>query len=217
MTRNLPPTASQAELDEDGRLFAPSAARNQGPLVDVITAIAPKTGRALELASGTGQHIPAFAAACPGLIWVPTDVDAERLASISAYVQEAQLDNLSFPIRLDATQKGWSATTGEVDLIVLVNLLHLISLGEAQTVVSEICQALAPNGRAVIYGPFKRDGVLTSQGDQQFHASLIAADPQIGYKEESDMLEWCAQGRAPVLEVIDMPANNLAFVCVKPE
>jgi cyclopropane fatty-acyl-phospholipid synthase-like methyltransferase len=217
MIRKLPPTASVAELQEDGRLFAPSAANNEGPILSVLTRIAPKTGRALELASGTGQHIAAFARSCPGLIWVPTDVDEARLASISAYVQEAQLTNLGWPIRLDATQEGWAETTGPLDQIVLINLLHLISDTEARRVVDGIAAALAPGGKALIYGPFKRSGALTSEGDERFDASLREADPQIGYKDDRDVIDWLGKAGAPVVETIEMPANNLAIVCVKPE
>lgn len=215
MTRTLPPSASQAEMREDGRLFAPSAARNEEPLVQVLRKFAPKTGRALELASGTGQHVVAFARACPGLIWVPTDVDQARLASISAHVSEAQLENLSFPVPLDAIKPGWSASTGAVDVIVLVNLLHLISQSEARTVVSEIGAALASGGHAMIYGPFFRSGAVTSEGDARFHAALQEADAQIGYKDDRDVIDWLEAAGAQVTDVIEMPANNLALVCEK--
>jgi len=217
MTRPLPPTASIAEMDEDGRLFAPSAARNRDVLASVVQRFAPAQGRALELASGTGQHVVAFASACPNLIWVPTEIDPERRASISAYVQEAQLTNLSFPVHLDAAAPGWSATTGAVDFIVLVNLLHLISAPEAETVIQETCAALAPRGRALFYGPFTRGGALTSEGDARFHASLCEADPAIGYKDDADVARWFEQAGAPVTQIIEMPANNLVFVCEKPE
>jgi len=217
MTGKLPPTASFAQLQEDGRLFAPSAARNQDALVSVLAQIAPKRGRALELASGTGQHIVAFARACPGLIWVPTDVDEVRRASISAYVQGAQLTNLGWPIALNAAEPGWPAKTGPLDLVVLVNLLHLIPQAAVRSVLTETGKALTTGGVALLYGPFKRGGQLTSEGDQRFDAELREADPAIGYKDDRDMLEWCKDAGMTVSEMIEMPANNLAFVCVKDE
>ena len=60
------------------------------------------------------------------------------------------------------------------DLIVLVNLLHLISEGEARTLIREAATALAPGGRFLVYGPFMRAGELISEGDRAFHASLTA-------------------------------------------
>lgn len=217
MSRSLPPTAGFAEALEDGRLFAPSAARNQDPITQVLRQIAPKRGRALEIASGTGQHIIAFAQACPGLIWVPTDVDVQRLASIQTYVRNAQLSNLSPPLKLDATAPGWSHKAGPVDLIVLVNLLHLISDTQARTVVHEICSALAPGATALIYGPFLRDGETISDADAQFHATLREADPKIGYKDARHVIDWAAEAGAPAIRQIEMPANNIAFILSKPE
>lgn len=217
MTRALPETASIADAQPDGRLVAPSAANNMGPICSVLKDIAPKSGRAVELASGTGQHCVAFANSCPNLTWVPTDIDADRLASIGIYVSEAQLPNLTLPVRLDATQIGWSETTGNLDLIVLVNLLHLISEDEAQVAVREAAQALAPNGVFLLYGPFMRGGELTSQGDERFHESLVSTDPEIGYKDDFDVIDWAMDAGLDVAHVLEMPANNLSLVFRKPE
>lgn len=217
MNRPLPPTASTVEPEEDGRLFAPSAAKNAAAICHVLRDVAPRAGRAVELASGTGQHCVSFARSCPGLTWVPTDIDAERLASIAIYVSEAQLENLTLPVRLNAVQKGWSKTTGPLDLIVLVNLLHLVSQGEAQTLIQEAAQALAPNGVFVIYGPFMRGGVLTSKGDERFHESLVSTDPQIGYKDDFDVIDWALDAGLDMAHVLEMPANNLSLVLRKPE
>jgi hypothetical protein len=98
---------------------------------------------------------------------------------------------------------------------VLVNLLHLISSPAAERTLTEIIQALAPGGRAVIYGPFKRDGALTSAGDSRFDAELRAADPTIGYKDSAAIQRWIAAAGASLVEIAQMPANNLAFVIEK--
>ncbi|MBZ0122847.1 MAG: DUF938 domain-containing protein, partial [Roseovarius sp.] len=174
------------------------------------------SGRALELASGTGEHVLAFAAAFPGLVWQPSDVAPERLASIDAWAATRSLPNLRGAVRLDATAPGWGRTHAGHDLIVLVNLLHLVSETEARTLVAELPAALAPGGLCAIYGPFLRGGTATSDGDARFHAALRAADPQVGYKNDADVVDWLrAAGLRPV-EVARMPANNLAFVSQRP-
>ncbi|HSG57817.1 MAG TPA: DUF938 domain-containing protein, partial [Paracoccaceae bacterium] len=179
---NLPDTASVAHPSDDGRMFAPSAARNAADIATLVADHAPATGRALEIASGTGEHAVVFARAMPGLDWQPTDIDAARRASVNAHAAVAGLPNLRPAIPLDATAAGWGAAHAGQDLIVLVNLLHLISVFEAKTLIAEVAQALAPGGRFVLYGPFLRDGQTTSEGDTAFHASLRAQDPEIGYK-----------------------------------
>ena len=62
---SLPDTPSLATPAPDGRMFAPSAARNIGPICDVVAQHAPDTGPALEIASGTGEHIAALAQRLP--------------------------------------------------------------------------------------------------------------------------------------------------------
>ena len=52
----LPDTASVANSQGDGGLLSPSAERNSAPIIGLIKRIAPETGEALEIASGTGQH-----------------------------------------------------------------------------------------------------------------------------------------------------------------
>jgi hypothetical protein len=193
----------------DRRMQAPSAGRNAGPILDVLRAHAPARGRALELAAGTGEHAVAFSRAFPGLAWQPTDLDPERLASIEAWRQAEGPDNLLPPRALDAAHAGWAAAEGPADMILLVNLLHLISDTEAEAVLTGIVQALGPGGTGFFYGPFLRDGDATSPGDAAFHASLRAQDPAIGYKD----LAWVIARLRPLsTTIVEMPANNLMVI-----
>jgi SAM-dependent methyltransferase len=213
---NLPDTASVAHPSDDGRMFAPSAARNAADIAALVADHAPASGRALEIASGTGEHAVTFARAMPGLEWQPTDIDAARRASVDAHAAMAGLSNLRPAIALDATAPGWGADHPGQDLIVLVNLLHLISEAEAKTLIAEVAQALAPGGRFILYGPFLRDGQTTSEGDTAFHASLRAQDPDIGYKDDWDVIDWLHSHWLELVQVVEMPANNLAFVARRP-
>lgn len=216
MTRALPPTASVAEPQEGAKLHAPAAARNAAALVDVLRAHGPATGRALEIASGTGQHAVAFASALPGLQWHPTEIDAPRRASIDAHLAEAGVTNAAPAAALDACAPGWGAKAAPFDLIVLVNLLHLISETEVRRLLTEVGKALGPGGSFVVYGPFKRDGALTSEGDLRFDAELRGADPLIGYKDDLDMGRWLGDAGLTLSGTVDMPANNLVFIARKP-
>lgn len=193
----------------DARLSAPSALRNRDLIAAHLVRLAPVRGRALEIASGTGEHVVVFAAVMPGLVWQPTDPDAARRASIAAWAEDSGRPNILPPLPLDAARPGWSADHAPAELIVLVNLLHLISTPEAATVLTEVAAALAPEGIFALYGPFLRDGAATSDGDAAFDASLRAQDPAIGYK---DVVWTGAQLVAAGLrhvKTVEMPANNL--------
>lgn len=213
---NLPDSASVAVPEADGRLNAPSAERNADPIRDLLRHHAPKAGRALELASGTGQHVVHFAAALPDLDWQPSELDAPRRASIDAWAAQADLANLRPAIELDVTAPGWGAAHPGNDLILLVNLLHLISETEARVLIEEAAQALAPGGRFIIYGPFLRDGAATSEGDARFHSSLRNQDPEIGYKDDFDVIDWLHAAGLDLVDVVEMPANNLSLVTMRP-
>jgi len=210
--RSVPGQASVAEATDGGKLFAPAAARNLAPLLEVVEAQAPAQGRALEIASGTGQHIVGYARALPGLDWQPSDIDPGRRASIDAHVAEAGLTNVATAAPLDATSPGWGALIGPFDLIVLANLLHLISAGEVRTVLTEAAMALSRTGCMVIYGPFARDGQLVSEGDRSFHAALTAHDPDIGYKDVAQVAKWAAEAGLTLAAPVEMPANNLCLI-----
>jgi SAM-dependent methyltransferase len=207
------PDAPGADGSADTSLSAPSALRNRDLIAAELVRLAPASGRALEIASGTGEHVIRFAAAMPALTWQPTDPDPVRRASIAAWSAEAGLSNIRPPRDLDAARPGWAAEEPfPTDLVVLVNLLHLISGPEAETVLTEIASVLAPGGIFVLYGPFLRDGEATSDGDAAFHASLKAQDPAIGYKEVIDTCALLVDAGLAHVETVAMPANNLLLV-----
>ncbi len=215
MPPKLPPTASLAHQGEGARLIAPSAERNVGPICDLLDAVAPRDGTALELASGTGQHVARYAARLPGLHWQPSELAPDRRASIDAHAADSGLDNIAPAIALDAAVPGWGQQHGGKALVVLSNLLHLISDDDVRTVISEAAKALANGGLLVIYGPFMRGGELISDGDVGFHASLTAANPKIGYKDDFDVMDLMQGAGLEMVDVVEMPANNLGLVAKK--
>ena len=215
--QNLPDTASVANYESNGRLNAPSAARNAAPIVELVRKTAIKSGNALEIASGTGQHIVKLASVLPHLSWQPSDVDEARIKSIRSWSDDEHLTNLKPPCLLDATVEGWAAEHRDQDLILLVNLLHLISTKETIILVEEMSKALVSKGLSIIYGPFMRSGKLTSKSDMEFHQSLINTDPGLGYKNDIDMLNLFGEAGLTHLSTENMPANNLAFILQNPK
>jgi len=196
--------------------FSPSAARNTEPILKAMRPLLPASGRALELASGTGQHIVAFAEAFPGLDWTPSDPDTTARASIAAHVAEAGLANLHAPLDLDVTDPAWpEAVDAGLDVMVAVNLLHISPWTATLGLLSGAGRLLAPEGRLVVYGPFSRGGDYLSQSNVQFDASLRYRDPSWGLRDVDDVAAAARAEGLALSEVIAMPANNLMLMLTR--
>jgi SAM-dependent methyltransferase len=196
--------------------FSPSAARNNEPIVAAMRPRLPASGRALEVASGTGQHIVAFAEAFPGVDWTPSDPDPAARASIAAHVAEAGLANLHPPLDLDVTDPAWpESVAAGLDVMVAVNLLHISPWEATLGLLTGAGRLLAPHGRLVIYGPFSRGGDYLSQSNVQFDASLRQRDPGWGLRDVDDVADAARAEGVDLAEVMKMPANNLMLVLVR--
>lgn len=198
--------------EEEGRMFAPAAGRNRDAIEAVLIEHLPKAGNVLEIASGTGQHISHFAQKFANLNWQPSDIDADRRASVDAWGRHLNLENLAAARHVDVGVKGWAGELNRVDFIMMVNLLHLISQADMVNFMRGAVDLLCKDGRVFIYGPFMRDGVLTSRGDEKFHADLQARNPLIGYKNIEDVVDNLVGFGLEVKARIEMPANNIALV-----
>jgi len=197
------------------RLSAPSAARNIAPILEALAPYVSEHGVALEIASGTGEHAVAFAQRFPGIVWQPTDVDVDRLASVDAWRAHFGLRNMRVAQQLDATTAEWQV--GPYSLVVTINLLHLISRPAAKAVVAGVARSLNDGGHWFLYGPFRSDGDFRSEGDRSFHTSLSGHDPEIGYKDIETVERWAVEQDLERVALIEMPANNLALVLRKPQ
>lgn len=204
------------DLSGGVKRHAPSAARNMEPIAAVLTRHLPATGQILEIASGTGQHICNYSIRFPGLKWQPSDMNPDNIATITAWAESSGATNLHPPIILDATSQGWSKQWGEQDAILLINLLHLISNPETEALLDEVNRALAPGGRFMLYGPFRRGSAFASDGDKAFDAALRAQDPLIGYKDIEMIATRLADTGLSILDRIEMPASNIMMVAQRP-
>ncbi|SDZ05111.1 Protein of unknown function [Jannaschia faecimaris] len=214
MIRRVQTSSVAPVADVDGRMTAPAAERNRDAILKVLLPKLPRVGGVLEVASGTGQHIAALAAHRPDLVFHPSDPDPERRASIDAHCRG--LPNVAEAGDIHAGQPGW-AIQDAADMVLVVNLLHLISDAEMAVFLDEAAKALAPGGLLAIYGPFLRDDRATSEGDRAFDTSLRAQDPAIGYKDIAVLRQVLGVLDLSV-EVVEMPANNLMVLArLKPQ
>src|SRR5262245_44646275 len=93
----------------DGRLNFPATHRNRGPIWAVLAPLlAGRRGDVLELGSGSGQHSIAFAEQSPDIVWWPSDLAPDHLASIDAWRAHANLANLRPARRVDLGDANWT-------------------------------------------------------------------------------------------------------------
>jgi len=211
MTRHI---IQQTDTDPDGRRIAPAALRNTAPLIDALALRLPDKGRILEVASGTGQHAAAFAAAFPHLEWSPSDVDPGQRRSIAAWRQHTGLANFAPPLAVDVATP-WPVADRSVQAVLTINLFHLVPVQFGARFFESAYKALETDGYVIVYGPFRRGETFVSDGDRGFDASLRARDPAIGYKSVERMTDIAEQaGFAPIARD-NLPANNLLLTFAK--
>lgn len=197
----MPPTA-----------FSPAADRNKAPILATLQTVLPAQGTALEVASGTGQHVAWFAAGLPGWAWQPTDARPDALPSIAAYAAHHQLANVRPPLLLNVMAPPWLPPDQRFDLVYCANMLHVAPWAACAALMAGSAQHLAPGGRLVTYGPYLEDGVPPSPGNLAFDASLRAENPDWGIRRREDVEAVAAQAGLRLQQRHAMPANNLLLV-----
>ena len=192
--------------------YSPSAERNKQPILDILRSVVPARGEALEIASGTGQHVVWFAQHLPLWNWQPTDLHRGALYNIEAYVDQTELDNVYAPQPLNVMDANWLPDDDTVDLIVCINMLHIAPWATCAALMQGSARHLAPGGKLVTYGPYLEDGVPTAPSNLAFDQSLRAHDPTYGIRRREDLEEAAANAGLCLLERHAMAANNLLLV-----
>ncbi len=195
--------------------FSPAADRNKQPILDVLREVLPDHGIALEIASGTGQHVAWFAANLPQWTWQATDAVPAALDSISAWVAGQGLLNVRPPLVLDVMAPEWLPGDVVFDLVYCANMLHISPWTTCAALMQGSARHLAPGGLLVTYGPYLEDGVPTSEGNLGFDKSLRAQDPAWGIRRKEDVALEAARAGLRLQARHAMPANNLLLVWAK--
>jgi hypothetical protein len=200
-------------MGRSAKQTASAAERNRWPILEVLRPILPDTGRILEIASGTGQHVVTFAEACPELNWFPSDPNPNARASIAARMVDAGTGNTAAPTNIDVTGPGWFGRPGHgFDGIVCINLLHVSPWAACEGLMAGAAGLLEPHGFLYCYGPFMRHGRHTSEGNKAFDKELWRQNPAWGLREVDDVAACARQNGLQLAEIVEMPANNLSLI-----
>ncbi|MGK7867054.1 DUF938 domain-containing protein [Falsiroseomonas sp. E2-1-a20] len=192
-------------MTDDLRRIAPAAARNREPILAALRHLLPAAGLVLEVASGTGEHCAHFAQNLPGLVFQPSDPDAESRASIDAWC--AGIRNIRPALALDAVAADWPLDRAEA--VLCINMIHIAPWSATPGLLRGAARLLPPGAPLALYGPYRREGVTTAPSNEEFDASLRARNPAWGLRRLEDVAAAAAAERFGAPEILEMPANNL--------
>ena len=184
-----------------------AAERNKFPILDALRHRVKRGQTMLEIGSGTGQHVVHFAAALPDVRWLPTELP-ESVSMLRATVEASGLANVELPRVLDVGAR-WPSL--EVEGVFSSNTAHIMNWKEVECMFRGVGRLLR-GGRFFLYGPFNRDGRFTSQSNQAFDRSLRERNPEMGLRDDADLVALGRQCALELQEDLEMPSNNRMLV-----
>ena len=190
------------------RLVFPAADRNQSAIFKVLKPRLTSVKRALEVASGSGQHVAYFASRCPHVTWQPSDIDRKHRQSIIAWTKG--MSNVLSPINLDATAATWSIIPS-VDMIFCANMIHIAPWNASLGLLAHSSELLAVGGYLAIYGPFMEDGLHNAPSNAQFDIDLKTRDPNWGIRDLTQIKKIAQKHGLKLEDKTSMPANNFTL------
>ena len=109
---------------------------------------------------------------------------------------------------------GWPVGPGDgIRALVATNVIHIAPWAVADGLLAGAAARLPPGGPLVLYGPFRRHGGHTGDGNARFDASLRAEDPAWGIRDLEGELVPAAEAAGLRLDAVQpMPSNNLTVV-----
>jgi SAM-dependent methyltransferase len=208
------------------RLSSPAAERNRQPILEVLRRALAPSGRALDIASGSGQHVSWFARHLPDWTWQPTEYAAASLPSIAAWSVLGDADladspqaaagigplaNILPPLQLDVTATDWPVD-GAFDAIVCINMLHASPPATLPGLMQGVGRHLARGGVLATYGPYILDDEPLEPSNLEFDVWLKTRDPSWGIRRLADVVAHARGAGLRLRERVAMPANNLMLI-----
>lgn len=195
---------------------SPAAERNRQPILQALRNLLPAEGAALEIASGTGQHVAWFAAGLPGWTWQPSDAHADGFGSIGWWCAQAGVTNVREPRVLDVMATRWPSEDAEFaarfDMIYCANMLHISPWATCAALMRGAARYLTASGVLITYGPYLEHNLPTAQGNLDFDASLRETNAAWGIRSLHEVTQQAILAGLRLSARVAMPANNLLLV-----
>jgi hypothetical protein len=199
------------------KLDFPATHRNAEAICQVLLEHLPG-GNVLEIASGSGQHVVCFGQNLPCNQFTPSDPDPAHIASIGAWLEENQLDNVLPPALLDTTSEGW--TKGQninglpetLAAILCINMIHIAPIAAAQGLFAGASKRLSAGGLLYLYGPFLETGSEDAPSNLAFDRDLQCRNEAWGVRTLPWVKQMANQADFDFEALIPMPANNFSVL-----
>lgn len=196
----------------DGALASPASVRNAEPILRLLRAHLPKSGRVLEIAAGSGQHAIAFSSALPGLEWTPSDPSPDARASIAAWAASAGGENLQAPLALDCLDEASWPDVG-FDAVVCINMVHISPWAATEGLMRLAERALPrPGGLLYLYGAYREAEIPLAPSNEAFDINLKARDPAWGLRDRDQVVALARSHGLTLTLRTEMPANNISLL-----
>ncbi|XP_071538367.1 methyltransferase-like 26 isoform X2 [Panulirus ornatus] len=211
----------------EAKIVVKAPENNKEPILVVLQDVIPeKLGAdaslsALEISSGSGQHVVHFAKKFPKISWQPSDIDQKYLESIKSYIAEEKLQNVKDPLVIDIAKpiSEWPEAFADhsLDLIVNINMVHITPWSCAEGLFASAGKLLKPGGIMVTYGPYAIHGEITPESNVSFNESLKKQNDAWGLRDVDDLEKEAKKNGLVFDAMFNMPANNKTLIWLKTE
>jgi Protein of unknown function (DUF938) len=207
-------------MTNSAKQYAPATQRNREVILEALQQVLPANGTILEIASGTGEHAAFMAPRLPNHKWLPSDPNPVARASIAAWSNEVQSNNVYEPVDINASLPTWSVETRTeflpITAIVNINMIHISPWATCLGLMAGANRILPPEGILYMYGPYKQNGKHTAPSNEAFDESLKMQNPEWGVRDLEEVITAASAQNLSFLKTIQMPANNLSVIFQRP-
>ena len=202
----------ESDAKQAMKQYSQACDENREPILGILGDVFSNAHNILEIGSGTGQHAVYFAHRLPYLTWQPSDL-SEHHASINAWRDEADLENVLPPIELNVTAATWP--DGNYDGLFSANTTHIMSWEAVQSMFRGIEKLMPTDARFCLYGPFNYGGSFSSDSNRRFDAWLKDRDPASGIRDIEALADLATVNGFTLEADNEMPVNNRLLVWKK--
>ena len=203
-------------INLDNRLNFPATTRNRDSIARVLSDYISPDSLFLEIASGSGEHGVFFQKTFPSIIWQTSDPELAHRQSITSWIKhEGLFCKMPKPLDINVEKRPWPITNQIRSLIkgvVCINMIHISPWSCTKALFNESKNNLNQNNFLMIYGPFIKKDVKTSDSNLNFDQSLKFQNPLWGIRHLDEVNKVAFMNGFVQDKVIEMPANNLSVI-----